>query len=276
MNNNFDFIIRPNKKVTTFISEIWEYRDLFYFLALRDFKVRYKQTIVGSLWAILRPLMTMLVFTIVFGKIAALPSQGQAPYSILVFSAMLPWFFFSSSFQDGSNALVSNANMISKIYFPRIIIPISSLFVNAVDFIISFFLLLLLMIFLQYPPTYKIIALPVFFLISAAFTGAAIIWMSALNVKYRDIRYIIPFIVQFGLFISPVGFSSTVMSNEWRYVYSLNPLVGIIDGFRWSILDENVSFYWPGFFLSIFVTIALLFTGYLYFRKTENKFADII
>ncbi len=272
----FDQIIEPNKKLDKVIGELWQYRDLFYFLAWRDFKVRYKQTVIGALWAFLRPLLTMIVFTIIFGKIAGLPSQGDTPYAILVFVAMLPWYFFSGSFQEGSNALIANANMISKVYFPRIIVPISSLFVNLIDFMISFLILLLLMVFYQFTPSINIIALPLFLMLVAMFTIGMTLWMSALNVKYRDIRYIVPFVVQFGLYISPVGFSSEVVANQWRFLYSLNPLVGVIDGFRWCILGENTVFYWPGFIISVVLTLLLLVSGYIFFSKTERLFADII
>jgi lipopolysaccharide transport system permease protein len=272
----FDLIIRHDKKLDKAIKEVWVYRDLFYFLAWRDFKVRYKQTIIGSLWAFLRPLLTMIVFTVIFGKIAGLPSQGETPYAIMVFVGMLPWYFFASSFQEGSNALIANSNMISKVYFPRIIVPVSSLFVNLIDFLISFTILALLMLYYQFMPSINILMLPLFLLLAATFTVATILWMSALNVKYRDIRYLVPFVVQFGLYVSPVGFASEVVANQWRFLYSLNPMVGVIDGFRWCILGENVNFYWPGFSLSIVITLFLLFTGYLYFTKTERKFADII
>jgi lipopolysaccharide transport system permease protein len=273
---DFDLIIEPNKKLNKTLNEVWQYRDLFYFLAWRDFKVRYKQTTIGALWAFLRPLLTMFVFTVIFSKIAGLPSQGDTPYAIMVFVAMLPWYFFSSSFQEGSNALIANSNMISKVYFPRIIVPISSLFVNFIDFIISLSILALLMLYYQFMPSINILLLPLFLLLAATFTVAVILWMSALNVKYRDIRYIVPFVVQFGLYVSPVGFASEVVSNQWRFLYSLNPMVGVIDGFRWCILGENVIFYWPGLILSIMITLFLLITGYLYFTKTERKFADII
>lgn len=274
--SEFDITIQPGKRLDKSLKELWQYRDLFFFLAWRDFKVRYKQTIIGALWAFLRPLLTMIVFTIIFGKVAGLPSQGSAPYAIMVFSAMLPWYFFSSSFGDGSNALVANSNMISKVYFPRIIIPISTLFVNLVDLGISFIILLILMVYYQFAPSANIAFLPLFLLLAIAFTIALTLWMSALNVKYRDIRYIVPFIIQFGLYVSPVGFSSEVITNKWRIIYSLNPMVGVIDGFRWCIIGEAANFYWPGFIISIAFTIFLLISGYLFFSNTERKFADII
>ncbi len=274
--SEFDITIQPGKRLDKSLKELWQYRDLFFFLAWRDFKVRYKQTIIGALWAFLRPLLTMIVFTIIFGKVAGLPSQGDAPYAIMVFSAMLPWYFFSSSFGDGSNALVANSSMISKVYFPRIIIPISTLFVNLVDLGISFVILLILMIYYQFAPSTNIVFLPLFLLLAIAFTIALTLWMSALNVKYRDIRYIVPFIIQFGLYVSPVGFSSEVITNKWRIIYSLNPMVGVIDGFRWCIIGKAANFYWPGFIISIAFTIFLLISGYLFFSNTERKFADII
>lgn len=272
---DFDLIIQPKQSLKDYRKELWRYRDLFYFLALRDFKVRYKQTVIGAAWAFLRPLLTMIVFTIVFNKIANLPSQGEAPYAIMVFLGMLPWYFFASSFQEGSNALIANANMISKVYFPRIIVPLSSLFVNLVDFMISFAILALLMLFYWFCPSWKMILLPLFLGLAILFTVGMSLWMSALNVKYRDIRYIVPFIVQFGLYVSPVGFSTDVMTNAWRLIYSLNPMVGVIDGFRWCVID-GIELYWPGVVLSLVVSMFLLFTGFKFFNNIERQFADII
>ena len=272
----FDLVISADKSVGDAARELFEYRELFYILAWRDFKVRYKQTVIGALWALLRPLLTMVVFTIIFGKIAGLPSPGDAPYAIMVFTAMLPWYFFSSSFQEGSNALVANANMISKVYFPRIIVPVSSLFVNFIDFLISFGVLALIMMFYQFSPSENIIFLPLFVILLALFTVGLSLWMSALNVQYRDVRYVVPFIVQLGLYVSPVGFASSVVANDWRALYSLNPMVGVIDGFRWCFIGGDISFYWPGLWLSIVITALLLVTGCLFFLKTERKFADVI
>lgn len=272
----FDLVISADKSLGDAARELFEYRELFYILAWRDFKVRYKQTVIGALWALLRPLLTMVVFTIIFGKIAGLPSQGDAPYAVMVFAAMLPWYFFSSSFQEGSNSLVANANMISKVYFPRIIVPVSSLFVNFVDLLISFGVFALVMVFYQFSPSANVIYLPLFVLLLALLTVGLSLWMSALNVQYRDVRYVVPFIVQLGLYVSPVGFASSVVANDWRVLYSLNPMVGVIDGFRWCVIGGDVSFYWPGFWLSIVITAFLLVTGCLFFLKTERKFADVI
>ena len=256
-------------------NDLWRYRELFYFLAWRDLLVRYKQTVIGVAWAVIRPLLTMLVLTLVFGKLAKLPSNG-APYAILVFSALLPWQFFATSFSEAGNSLISNSNMISKVYFPRITIPASSIIVSFVDFLISLILLALLMFWYGFMPEMRILLLPFFILIAVAASLGAGLWIAALNVKYRDFRYVIPFVVQFGLYVSPVGFSSTVVPDSWRFVYSLNPMVGVIDGFRWAILGGESQLYIPGFLVSIVMVAIILATGYRYFRKTEKIFADVI
>ncbi len=255
--------------------DLWRYRELFYFLAWRDLLVRYKQTVIGILWAVLRPLLAMLALTLVFGKIAKLPSGG-VPYSILVFTALLPWQFFSNSFSGAGDSLINNSSMVSKVYFPRIIIPATSIVVSFVDFLISLGLLVLLMAWHGFVPSSRILLLPLFCLIGVAISLGGGLWMSALNVKYRDFRYIIPFVVQFGLYVSPVGFSSNIVPENWRFIYSLNPMVGVIDGFRWAILGGESQLYLPGFLLSIVTIIIVLVTGYVYFRKTEKIFADVI
>jgi len=271
----FDFIIEANKTELNYWRDIWRYKELFYFLAWRDILVRYKQTVIGIIWAFIRPVLTMVVFTIVFGKIAKLPSDG-IPYPLLVFSAMLPWQFFSSSLSESSNSLIGNANLISKIYFPRIVIPASSVIVSFVDFLISFLMLIVLMVWYHYVPQIRILALPLFIIMAFAASFGAGLWFASLNVKYRDFRYIIPFVVQFGLYISPVGFSSSIVPGKWRFLYYLNPMVCIIDGFRWAILGSNVSLFSFSFVLSLFVVILLLISGIWYFRKTEKTFADVI
>lgn len=274
--SEFDLIIEPNKSIDKALVELCKFRELFYVLAWRDFKVRYKQTIIGASWAFLRPLLTMIVFTVIFGKLAGLPPQGDIPYALTVFVAMLPWFFFASSFQQGSNALVANSSMISKIYFPRIIVPISSLFVNFIDLCISSLILALLMLYFQFLPSPNVIFLPFFLLLCATFTIGTILWMSALNVKYRDVRFVVPFIIQFGLYVSPVGFATEAVSDKFRVLYSLNPMVGVIDGFRWSILGQDIQLYFPGLALSAVISIAILISGFVFFSKTERKFADVI
>ncbi|MEH2384223.1 MAG: ABC transporter permease [Nostoc sp.] len=255
--------------------DIWRYRELFYFLAWRDILVRYKQTAIGIAWALIRPFLTMVVFTIVFGQLAKLPSQG-VPYPILVFSAMLPWQFFANSLSECSNSLIGNANLISKVYFPRLIVPTSAVVVSFVDFLISGMILLGLMAWYNFVPSWRILTLPLFIVIAFAASMGAGLWFASLNVKYRDFRYIVPFIVQFGLYISPVGFSSSVVPEKWRLLYSLNPIVGVIDGFRWAILGGESKLYLSGFLLSLGLVILLFISGIWYFRKVERTFADVI
>lgn len=256
--------------------ELWEYRDLFYFLAWRDFKVRYKQTVIGAAWAFLRPVITMVIFTLVFGKLAKLPTEGAAPYSIMVFTAMLPWYFFASTLSESANAVINNSAMVSKVYFPRIIIPTAPLFVNLIDFAISFLILIGMMVWYKFMPSIYILFLP-FLLLLAALAALGVGYLiAALNVKYRDFRYIMPFIIQMGLYISPVGFSSQIIPEKWRLLYSLNPMVGVIDGFRWIFFGHGTELYFPGFYISLFVTITLFVIGLTYFLKTEKQFADNI
>jgi lipopolysaccharide transport system permease protein len=275
MTKNYELIIEAGKGKSRYFKDLWQYRELFLFLAWRDILVRYKQTIIGIAWSVIRPLLTMIVFTIIFGKIAKLPSDG-APYAIMVFSAMLPWQFFSNTLNEGGNSLISNSSMISKVYFPRIIIPTTSMIVSLIDFLISFVILACIMGVYLYVPSWKIVFVPLF-LILAIITSLGITYLiSALNVKYRDFRYVLPFIVQFGLYVSPVGFSSSVIPGNWRLLYSLNPMVGVIDGFRWCIQGTDNIIYWPGFILSICVAILVFVVGFMVFRKTEREFADVI
>lgn len=255
--------------------DLWRYRELFYFLAWRDILVRYKQTAIGIAWALIRPFLTMVVFTVIFGKLAKLPSEG-VPYPILVFSAMLPWQFFANSLSESSNSLIGNANLISKVYFPRLIVPTSAIVVSFVDFMISGMILLGLMAWYNFVPSWRIVALPLFIAIAFAASLGAGLWLAALNVQYRDFRYIVPFLVQFGLYVSPVGFSSSIVPEQWRLIYSLNPMVGVIDGFRWAILRGESQLYLPGFLLSLGLVIFLLGSGTWYFRKMERTFADVI
>jgi lipopolysaccharide transport system permease protein len=255
--------------------DLWRYRELFYFLAWRDILVRYKQTVIGILWALLRPLLTIVVFTVVFGRLAKLPSNG-VPYPILVCAAMLPWQFFATAFAEAGNSLVGNANLVSKVYFPRLVIPASAVVVSLVDFFISFAILVGLMFWYGVWPEWRILALPAFILLAFAAALGAGLWVAALNVKYRDFRFVIPFIVQMGLFISPVGFSSSIVPEQWRLLYSINPMVGVIDGFRWAVLGTGSAVYWPGMVLSLVLVVLVLLTGISYFRRTERTFADVI
>lgn len=256
--------------------DIWAYRELFAILAWRDVSVRYKQTVIGVAWAIIRPFLTMVVFTVVFGRLAKLPSDGTAPYPILVFAGMLPWFLFSTILSEASNSLVANSNLVGKVYFPRIIIPTSSAVVALVDFGINLAMLFALMLWYRFMPSWHILMLPAFVVYAMLASLGPSLFITALNVKFRDFRYIIPFIVQFGLYVSPVGFSSAVVPEKWRLWYSLNPVVGVIDGFRWCLLGEQSAFYIPGFLLGLCTTTFFLWLGIAYFRRTERKFADLI
>jgi len=273
-----ELTIEAGRTESQYWKDLWRYRELFYFLAWRDILVRYKQTVIGIAWALIRPFLTMIVFSVVFGTLANLPS-GDAPYPILVFAALLPWQFFANALSECSNSLISNANLISKVYFPRLIVPTSAVIVSFVDFLVSGMILLALMAWYNFVPSWRIVTLPLFIGIAFAASIGAGLWLAALNVKYRDFRYIVPFIVQFGLYISPVGFSSSIVFQrfpQWGWIYSLNPMVGVIDGFRWAILGEESNLYLPGFILSIGLVVLLLFSGVWYFRKVERTFADVI
>ncbi|MDI9569820.1 MAG: ABC transporter permease [Pseudomonadota bacterium] len=269
-------VIEPGRTEKNYWSDLWRYRELFVILAWRDVSVRYKQTIIGILWAVIRPLLTMVVFTVIFGRIAKLPSDGQAPYALLVFAAMLPWTLFANALSESSNSLINNANLIGKVYFPRLIIPTATLVTAFIDFLISFVILLGMMLWYKFIPGWQFLYLPGFILLALLASLGPGLWITALNVKYRDFRYVIPFVVQFGLYVSPVGFSSNVIPEQWRLLYSLNPMVGVIDGFRWCLLGGNSPLYLPGFLLSLGIIAAFLYLGVTHFRKTEKTFADLI
>jgi len=273
--NTKELVIEAGRTEKRYWQDLWNYRELFYFLAWRDILVRYKQTAIGIAWALIRPFLTMVVFTVVFGNLAKLPSEG-VPYPILVFAAMLPWQFFANSLSESSNSLINNVNLVSKVYFPRLIVPASAVIVSFVDFLISGTILLGLMAWYNFVPGWRILTLPLFILIAFVASMGAGLWLAALNVEYRDFRYIVPFIVQFGLYISPVGFSSQIVPEQWRLLYSLNPMVGVIDGFRWAILGGESQIYLPGFALSLVIVVLLLWSGIWYFRKMERTFADVI
>ena len=273
--DGFDLIIEPGRTERNYWGDLWRFRELFYFLSWRDILVRYKQTVIGVVWALLQPFLTMLVFTVVFGKLAHMPSEG-APYTILVFAGMLPWQFFANSLTNAGNSLISNNNLIAKVYFPRLIVPAGSVITSFVDFVISGAILVGLMMWHHFLPSWRVVMLPVYTAIAFAAAIGVGLWLAALNVKYRDFRYIVPFIVQFGLYVSPVGFSSSVVPAKWRLLYSLNPMVSVIDGFRWAIIGGAAGFYWPGFLISLGLVTAFLVSGLWYFRRVEKTFADII
>jgi lipopolysaccharide transport system permease protein len=272
---SFDLVIEPRQSIRHFWRDLWKYRELFYFLSWRDVLVQYKQTVVGILWSILRPLLTMLVFTFIFGRLARLPAEG-IPYPALVFCGMLPWHFFAVVLSESSNSLLANANLVSKIYFPRLIIPVSTLLVALVDFLISFAILCGLLAWYGLWPDWHWLALPFFLLLASAAALGAGLWFAAWNVKFRDFRYVIPFVVQFGLYVSPVGFSSTILPAKWRLLYAFNPMVGVIDGFRWALTGGRTAMDPWTILLALAVSFTLLGGGLVHFRKMEREFADII
>src|SRR5438093_2695300 len=261
-----ELILEPGRSERNYWRDLWRYRELFYFLAWRDILVRYKQTAIGIVWAVLRPFLTMVVFTIVFGRIARLPAPGSVPYPLLVFAAMLPWQFFAASLSESSNSLVSNANLISKVYFQRLIVPAGSVITSFVDFLITLLMMAALMAWYQFWPDWRVAMLPLLMILALGASMGVGLWLSALNVKYRDFRYVVPFTVQFGLYVSPVGFSSSIVPEKWRLVYSLNPMVGVIDGFRWALLRGQTALDWSVVLLSCGLAVLLLVSGIGYFR----------
>lgn len=270
-----ELVIEAGRTETQYWRDLWRYRELFAFLAWRDLLVRYKQTVVGVAWSLIRPFLTMVVLTVVFGKFGKMPSGG-VPYPILVFCGMLPWQFFSAALSESGNSLVTNSNLISKVYFPRLVVPAASVITSFVDFMISAVFLVALMVWYQYVPSANVWVLPFFVLLAFAASLGAGLWIAALMVQYRDFRFIVPFIVQFGLYLSPVGFYSSVVPEQWRLLYSVNPMVGVIDGFRWCLLGGEHTLYWNGLLLSIVGVLVLVTSGIWYFRKTERSFADVI
>lgn len=256
--------------------DLWRYRELFLVLAWRDISVRYKQTAIGFAWALIQPLVTMIIFTVLFGQVANLPTEGSAPYALLVYSGLLPWQLFSSSLTGASGSLIGNANLISKVYFPRIIIPASTVMVCCVDFAISLTILFGLMAWYKFIPGWQFLSIPFFVIMTFLASMGPGLLMASLNVKYRDFRIIIPFLVQLGLYISPIGFSSSIIPEKWKILYYLNPIAGIIDGFRWAILAGESKFNTTGFFISFTIVNLLLWIGISQFRKMEKNFADLV
>ncbi|PSB42923.1 phosphate ABC transporter permease [Cyanosarcina cf. burmensis CCALA 770] len=271
-----EIVLEAGKTESQYWRDVWDYRELLYFLAWRDILVRYKQTAIGILWALIRPFLTTIVLTVVFSVLAKLPSEGNVPYPIMVFAAMLPWQFFANALTECSNSLITNSQIISKIYFPRLIVPVSAVVVCFIDFLISGMILLALMAWYNFVPDWRILTLPLFTAIAFAAAVGAGLWLAALTVEYRDFRHVVPFLVQVGQYISPVGFSSNIVTEQWRLLYSLNPMVGVIDGFRWAILGGEAQLYLPGLILSVGLVLLLLTSSIWYFRRTERTFADVI
>jgi lipopolysaccharide transport system permease protein len=271
----FDLLIEAGRGAKNYWRDLWRYRELFYFLAWRDILVRYKQTAIGIAWALVRPFLTMLVFTFIFSRVAKLPAPGSVPYALLVFAAMLPWQFFSTALSEASNSLIGNSNLISKVYFPRLIVPAGSVITSFVDFLITLGLMAGMMVWYGFPD-WRLLTLPLFMALAFGSAFGAGLWLCALNVRYRDFRYIVPFIVQFGLYLSPVGFSSNIVPEGLRLIYALNPMVGVIDGFRWALLRGQSPLAGDALIASILVTSVLCLSGIWYFRRTEKTFADII
>lgn len=268
-------VIKPMKGLTSLnFREVWVYHELLYFLALRDIQVRYKQTALGIVWAVLQPVLTMMVFTLLFGRLAKLPSEG-IPYPIFIFTALLPWQLFAHSLTESSNSLVQNQQLVKKVYFPRLVIPLASVLASLVDFAVAFSVLILLMFYYHVIPLYTIITLPFFILLAILSAFAVGVWLSALNVKYRDIKHVIPFLTQFWMFATPIAYSSTLVPERWKLIYGLNPMTGVVEGFRWAILGKSQP---PGilFAISIGVVLVLLVTGLYYFRQMESSFADMV
>ena len=256
------------------LRELWEFRELLFFLIWRDIKVRYKQTMLGATWAVLQPLMTMFVFSIIFGKLGKLPSNG-IPYPVFTFAALLPWQLFSRALSDASVSLIGNQNMVTKIYFPRIFLPSASVLGGLLDFGISFIILLILMFFYGIPVTWAILAVPLFLALCLMTALAVGLWLSALNVRYRDVKYITPFLLQFWMYASPVAYSSSLIPEQWRFLYGLNPMAGVVEGFRWALLGQpiSVSSFLP---ISILAVVLLFLSSLFYFQRMELTFADVV
>ena len=270
-----ELIIEAGRAERQYWRDLWRFRELFLFFAWRDLLVRYKQTVVGVSWSLIRPLLTMTVLTVVFGKLGKMPAFG-IPYPLLVFCGMLPWQFFSTALTESGNSLVMNSSMISKVYFPRLVMTVSSVITSLMDFAVSSIFLVVLMLWYHFVPPLAVVFLPFFVLLAFGASLGVGLWVAALMVEYRDFRFIVPFVVQFGLYISPVGFQSSVVPERFRLLYAMNPMAGIIDGFRWTLLGATRTIYWPGMFIATIEVVILMASGIWYFRKTERTFADVI
>ncbi len=275
MQETREVVITPGGDEKQYWRDLWRYRELFLFIAWRDLLVRYKQTAFGAFWSVLRPLATMVVFAVIFGKLADLPSGG-APYPLFVYAAMIPWQFFAGTLSESGNSLLSNTHLLTKIYFPRLIVPAGSMAVGFADFLVSFVILILMMAWYRIAPGWRIAAIPFFVLLAFLSSAGLGLWVAALNIRYRDYRFILPFIVQYGLYVSPVGYGSSIVPEKWRFIYSLNPMVGVIDGFRWALLGGSNRIYWHGLLASTGITLLLFVLGVRYFRSTERTMADLL
>lgn len=273
---SFEIHIEPGRSEKNYWKDLWRYRELFYILSWRDLKVRYKQTVMGVAWSVIRPLLTVAIFTVVFSVIGKFEAPFGINYSLVVFAGLLPWQFFASGLTEASNSLIGNERLISKVYFPRMIIPAASVITSLVDFLISFLLMLLLMAFYRTMPAWQIVFLPFFILVAFMASIGAGLWLTALNVKYRDFKHVVPFIVQLGFYASPVPYMTNLVPEKYRLIYHLNPMVGVIDGFRWCLFGEKMTPDWNGVMISLGVTIFLVALGIRTFRRMEKSFADLI
>ena len=276
----FEVFIEPGRAERNYWKDLWRYRELFYILSWRDLKVRYKQTIIGVVWSVLRPLLTMMIFTFVFGQIAKFTAPPGVDYAILVFAGLLPWQFFAAGLSESSNSLIGNERLISKVYFPRMIIPAASVITSLVDFLISLGIMFILLLWYRTVPSINLVFLPLFIIMAFFASFGVGLWLTALNVKYRDFKHVVPFLIQIGLYLSPVGFTSdkasTLIPEKFRMLYYLNPMAGVIDGFRWCFFGDKTPIYWTGMFLSFAVIVIFLLIGIRTFRKMEKSFADLI
>jgi lipopolysaccharide transport system permease protein len=269
------FRIQPSRGwVSLRLGELWEYRELLYFLTWRDIKIRYKQTLLGATWAIIQPFFTMVVFSLFFGKLAGMPSD-EIPYPIFCYAALVPWTFFANGLAQSSNSLVGSANLLTKVYFPRLAIPIATVFSGIIDFLLAFGILLAMMMFYGVPITLKVLWFPVFLLLALITSLGVGLWLSALNVQYRDVRYVIPFITQFWMLATPIAYPTSLLNDPWKTIYGLNPMAGVVEGFRWALLGSKISV-GPMLAVSSLAALLILIGGAFYFRKMEKTFADIV
>jgi lipopolysaccharide transport system permease protein len=269
-------ILEPKRIEREYWKDLWRYRELFAILAWRDIAVRYKQTAIGVLWAFIRPVLSMLVFTVIFGKLAKLPTDGDAPYAIMVFAAMLPWQFFSSALGSVSDTFISGAGLFRKVYFPRLIAPAAAVITSLVDFAISFIILLVLMLWYGYMPTWRLLTLPFWLFVVFSFSMGLGLLIASWMVRYRDMGFVVPFFLQIGQYISPVAYSTSIIPDEWRFVYGLNPMVGVIEGFRWAILGKSAVVNITSMSISLLAVTILLIVGFQRFRATEKTFVDVV